>query len=51
MTFSVVLTPSLPVPVRPTTLYPEDNAFDDFEIAIWKDVIYKCGSTVFEVPL
>ena len=37
-TFSLAITPSLPVP-RPQ-LYVEDNAFDDFAVAIWKNVIH-----------
>ena len=43
--FSLAITPSLPVP-RPQlrVQIKEDNAFDDFAVAIWKDVIHTCGS-------
>ena len=46
-TFSLAITPSLPVP-RPQlrVQIEEDNAFDDFAVAIWKDVIYTCGSSM-----
>ena len=43
-TFSLAITPSLPVP-RPQ-FHVEDNTFDDFAVAIWKNVIYTCGSPV-----
>ena len=44
-TFSLTITPSLPVP-RPQlrVQIEEENTFDDFAVAIWKDVIYTCGS-------
>ena len=40
-TFSLATTSSLPVP-RPQLRIQieEDNAFDNFAVAIWKDVIY-----------
>ena len=46
-TFSLAITPSLPVP-RPQlrVQIKEDNAFDDFAVAIWKDVIHTCGSPI-----
>ena len=46
-TFSLAITPSLPVP-RPQlrVQIEEDNAFDDFAVAIWKDVIYICASAM-----
>ena len=43
-TFSLAITPSLPVPCP--QLHVEDNKFDDFAVAIWKNVIYTCGSPV-----
>ena len=44
-TFSLVITPSLPVPGPQLHVQiEEDNAFDDFAVAIWKDIIYRCGS-------
>ena len=43
-TFSLAITPSIPVP-RPQLCVQveEDNAFDDFAVAVGKD-IYTCGS-------
>ena len=38
-TFSLAITPSLPVPRPQRRVQIEDNAFDDFAVAIWKDVI------------
>ena len=44
-TFSLAITPSLPVPLPQLHVQiEEDNAFEDFAVAIWKDVIYTCGS-------
>ena len=41
------ITPSLPLS-RPQLRVQKDenNAFDDFPVAIWKDVIYKSGSSM-----
>ena len=41
-TFSLAITPSLPVP-RPQlrVQIEEDNAFDDFAVAIWKDAMWQ----------
>ena len=42
-TFSLAITPSLPVPLPQLHVQiEEDNAFEDF--ADWKDVIHTCGS-------
>ena len=44
-TVSLAITPSLPVPrLQLCVQREEDNAFDDFAVAIWKDVIYTGGS-------
>ena len=46
-TFSLAITPSLPVPHPQLQVQiEEDNAFDDFAVTIWKDVIYTCGSSM-----
>ena len=44
-TFSLAIMPSFMVP-RPQlrVQIEEENAFDDFAVAIWNDVIYACGS-------
>ena len=43
-TFSLAITPSLSVPRPQLHVQIEDNAFDDFAVTIWKDVIYRYGS-------
>ena len=43
-TFSLAITPSLPVLRPQIRVQIEDNTFDKFAVAIWKDVIYRCGS-------
>ena len=41
--FSLTIMPSLPVSRPQLHVQIGDNAFDDFAVAFWKDVIYTLG--------